>query len=318
MSRGSIAVLSRRLLAAFVCVCVLPSHAPAQFTVETKHNDVGLAPARPAGAPFQAKDKPVGAEDVDVDPFLLGTIRHRSMKVRDVESEAYYKVLEHSRKVKYALQKKVAADNVQRHAAHFREQPANARIKFSLFADVFTHPEEYTGELLTVTGYVRQNVEHPRDPEDPLPTYEAWLFSPDAQHNPIVVVYTELPKGMPLGGSLVETVEVTGYFFKVYGYRAQDGLRAAPLLLAKTLEWIPRPVRDTTFERVIYFLVTGTLVVGVIFAFWFVNRRHHLRMQKAAAEPPDFDPRDLQSLTLDAGPSVKVADEGKASLGGTP
>ncbi|MEI6324334.1 MAG: hypothetical protein WCO91_02665 [Gemmataceae bacterium] len=47
---------------------------------------------------------------------------------------------------------------------------------------------------------------------------------------------TDLPKGMPVGGSVVATVEVTGYFFKVYGYRAQDGLRAAPMLLAKTLD----------------------------------------------------------------------------------
>lgn len=276
----------------------------AQFEVDTKHTnlDTGAAVA-PQGArkPGAADAQPIAPTDVDVDPFWLGTIQHRSLGVRDVESDAYYKVLDHARQTDTSLQKKVAADNIARHEQQYRARPENARMKFSLFADVFTHPEEYTGELLTMRGYIRKNLQHPADPEDPRPaaTYEAWLYTPDSQHNPVVVVYSELPKGMPLGGNLVETIEVTGYFFKVYGYRAQDGLRAAPMLLAKTLEWSPRVVKDTTWERILYFGVTGFLVVGLIFVFWRVNWAGHRRLSQATLEPADFDPRELQSLDLE-------------------
>ncbi len=291
--------------------CLLTSPAWAQFTVDTQHVDLepGVAP-RSGQKRKTADERPILPTDVDIDPFWLGAIRHRSLGVREDESDAYYKVLDHARKTQYALQKQVAAANVARHEKVFHEQPGNQRRKFSLFADVFGHPEEYTGELLTLKGYVRKNLKHPVDPDDPKQeaTYEAWLYTPDSQHNPVVVVYSDLPKGMPLGGSLVETVEVTGYFFKVYGYRAQDSLRAAPMLLAKTLEWTPKVVRDTTMERVVYFLITGALVVGLILVFWTLNKRQHARLSKKAAEPEDFDPRDLQSLDLQS-----LATETKAS-----
>ena len=303
MSRCPCSMLLRCLTGVLI---IFPSAiAWAQFEVDTKHSDIDPAGSRQgARKPGVADDKPISPTDVDVDPFWLGTIQHRSLGIRDVESDAYYKVLEHAKKTDISLQKKVAADNIARHEKQFRMQPATARMKFSLFADVFTHPEEYTGELLTLRGYVRKNLQHPADPEDPqqTATYEAWLYTPDSQHNPVVVVYSQLPKGMPLGGDLVETIEVTGYFFKVYGYRAQDGLRAAPMLLAKTLEWSPRVVKDTTWERVIYFLVTGILVVGLIFVFWRVNRASHRRLSKSSLEPADFDPRDLQSLDLESVP----------------
>ena len=276
----------------------------AQFALDTQHIDLepGAAPVRGAQKKKRADERPILPTDVDIDPFWLGTIKHRSLGVREVESDAYYKVLDHARKTKYDLQKEVAAANVARHEKTFREQPATARQKFSLFADLFGHPEEYTGELLTLRGYVRKNLKHPADADDPsqIPTYEAWLYTPDSQHNPVVVVYTDLPPGLPLGGNLVETVEVTGYFFKVYGYRAQDGLRAAPMLLAKTLDWTPKVVRDTTAERVVYFLITGTLVCGLVFVFWKLNRSQHARLSKKAAEPEDFDPRDLQRLDLES------------------
>ena len=285
-------------------VCLLTSPLWAQFTVDTQHVDLepGAVPVRAKPKNKAADERPILPTDVDIDPIWLGSIRHRSLGVREAESDAYYKVLDHARKTQYSLQKEVAATNVARHEKQFRELPGNKRRKFSLFVDVFGHPEDYTGELLTLKGYVRKNLKHPSDPDDPQqePTYEAWLYTPDSQHNPAVVVYTDLPKGMPLGGNLVETVVVTGYFFKVYGYRAQDGLRAAPMLLAKTLEWTPVVIRDTSVERIGYFLVTGTLVVGLIFVFWTLNKQQHTRLSTKTAEPEDFDPRDLQSLDLES------------------
>lgn len=314
MSPGSSVVRLRLGICSLLWLMALPLWA--QFEVSTESVDLEPGPAPVRKKKNGADERSISPTDVDVDPFWLGTIRHRSLGVRDVESDAYYKVLDHARKTQYTLQKKVAAENIARHEKHFREQPETARRKFSLFADVFSHPEEYTGELLTLKGYVRKNVKHPLDPDDSeqIPTYEAWLYTPDSQHNPVVVVYTDLPQGMPLGGSLVESVEVTGYFFKVYGYRAQDSLRAAPMLLARTLDWTPKAVRDTTTERVVYFVITGGLVCGLIYVFWKLNQRQHALRSKLATEPEDFDPRDLQSLDLESLTAEKRASDAEPAV----
>ncbi|MDB5384996.1 MAG: hypothetical protein JWM11_642, partial [Planctomycetaceae bacterium] len=98
------------------------------------------------------------------------------------------------------------------------------------------------------------------------------------------------------GGDLVETIEVAGYFFKVDGYRAQDLIRAAPMLLARTIEWKPRIVAESTKERIIYFAVTGSFVLLLIVGFWWISSRSRERLKAVVLEPEDFDPRDLNRL----------------------
>lgn len=266
----------------------------AQITIQTTEENI--IPAN-QGVPARRN---VAPEDVELDPFLLGSIQHRSLRVRESESDAYYQVLDFAKKGNYEQQKRVARETAARHERHFRSQPANARVKFSLFVDLFQHPEEYTGELLFFRGYARKMIKHPLDPEDPdaPQTYEAWIYSPDSQHNPIVIVCAEIPENMPQGGNIVETVEVAGYFFKVMGYHAQDTLRAAPLLLAKKLEWIPRTKSDFSFERSLYFLITGGFVLAIILVYWRMSRRNMELLSKKTLEPEDFDPADLKDLDL--------------------
>jgi len=144
------------------------------------------------------------------------------------------------------------------------------------------------------------------DPDDPagVQTYEAWMYPPDSQHNPVVIVFSELPADMPMWGNLVESIDVTGYFFKIYGYRAQDGIRAAPMLLAKTITWKPQVKRDNANERIIYFAVTGGLVLLFILAFWGISRRNRKRLEKAIQEPEGFDPTQLNQIV------ERLGDEG--------
>jgi len=40
--------------------------------------------------------------------------------------------------------------------------------------------------------------------------------------------------------SVSEDVEITGFFFKRWAYKAEDSLRTAPTLLAKTVDWQQR------------------------------------------------------------------------------
>jgi hypothetical protein len=294
-----------------VCTCATP--AAAQVTIDTDDINVSGAPgparipAKNAKAKVEAApgQKAEGEDDFEFDPLVFGRIKHRSLEFTEDEIDAFYRLLEHARKVDYSRQVQVAHENVARHEAQFRQQPKNARIKFSLFADVFTNPEDYTGELLFMTGYVRKLIKHPLDPEDPHPiqTYEAWMYTPDSQHNPVVIVFSELPPNMPVGGDLVESIDVAGYFFKIDGYHAQDLIRVAPMLLAKTIEWKPRIVAESTKERIIYFVVTGGFVFLMIVGFWWISNRSRKHLQAVILEPEDFDPSQLNSLAIGLPPS---------------
>ena len=72
--------------------------------------------------------------------------------------------------------------------------------------------------------------------------YQVWLWPSDNPSAPMVVYCLRLPQGFPTGMELAEPADVTGYFFKRWAYQANDALRAAPELLARTLQWEQRPV----------------------------------------------------------------------------
>jgi len=57
----------------------------------------------------------------------------------------------------------------------------------------------------------------------------------------MVVYCLRLPDGFPTGMSLSEEAEITGFFFKRWAYKAQDTMRSAPVLLARTVRWYERP-----------------------------------------------------------------------------
>ncbi len=113
--------------------------------------------------------------------------------------------------------------------------------KFPLFVDVFEHPEEWQGKLVTLRGYVRRVVTFPGDAGmyAGQPLHELWLFTDDSQHNPAVIVTPSLPPDFPQSAEVVDRVTVTGCFFKPYVYRSDDHRRVAPLLLAGRISWNP-------------------------------------------------------------------------------
>jgi len=97
---------------------------------------------------------------------------------------------------------------------------------------------------------------------------------------------------MSLGSGTV--VEVTGYFFKRYGYPAQqERLHVAPLVLAKTMRWFrPRSVAEADdLGLVPYVLVfAGGLGSAIAILLWRFRRsdrrfeKQHLERLTAAPE----------------------------------
>lgn len=117
------------------------------------------------------------------------------------------------------------------------------------FVQLYREPNAYRGRLVTVRGTVRLGYYRPA-PQNVYGIagyYMLWL-RPVGSTNPIVIYSLDVPVGFPdvkaieAAGrkpELHEDVEFTGYFFKRWAYRAEDGTRLAPLVLAKTPRWQP-------------------------------------------------------------------------------
>jgi hypothetical protein len=71
--------------------------------------------------------------------------------------------------------------------------------------------------------------------------YEAWLALP-AAGEPLCIVLSRWPDGMPHSGQLDVPVTAAGYFFKRYRYEGPEGWRDAPLLIGGPIS--PRAVTE--------------------------------------------------------------------------
>lgn len=138
----------------------------------------------------------------------------------------------------------------------FRKHPD----AFQTYVDVFQNPEVWHGKLLTLSGHVRHVVSYPSDNIlfDGEMLHELWLFTDDSQHNPAVIVTPHLPTDFPTDAEVVDSVSVTGCFFKRYVYGSQDSARIAPLILAGKIDWRP------TVDQVEQLVKDGNLGAGSV------------------------------------------------------
>ena len=198
-------------------------------------------------------------EEVVLDPGLLATVKHRTFGIRDEERVAYYSVLNQARNTSVSRQSSAARDFETTRLGRYLRQRNKSKEEFSVFVDLFQHPESYKGRPVKLAGNIRRLVSIPAGENlYGLETlYEAWLFADDSQNNPAVIVCSSIPSEMPTGDNLSEPGRVTGYFFKMYAYRAQDTTRVAPLILAHKLDW--QPVDSSEKSEILSLL--GLLVV---------------------------------------------------------
>jgi hypothetical protein len=113
----------------------------------------------------------------------------------------------------------------------------------------------------------------------------------------MVVVFQGKPDGLEVGGDLTEEVRVTGYFFKLYRYDAQDSSWKAPFLLAGAVEWKKHDtVRAAGLGAEVYLLVG--LVVGMIGFVWWQGDRLEMMSGLRPVEA-DFNPFRSPELATD-------------------
>lgn len=220
--------------------------APGEFIAAT-------GPIVPVGA--GAADD-AAADTIEFDPGLLRPVRDNTLNIRRDELKAYYTLLAKARDLPSGTMQKHADGDVA-------------------FAVLMNQSSQYRGKPITVRGEIRRLLPFVagKNEHDIKDLWEAWLFTEDSGLNPYRIVCTEIPPGIPRGDGLKNAVpvRVTGFFFKIEGYEGRGGLHTAPLLLAKTLRWLPPPpVREQEGGLVgpsIVGLVCLT-AVGLAFTFW--------------------------------------------------
>lgn len=158
------------------------------------------------------------------------------------------------------------------------------------FVQLYRQAEEYRGELVTVRGVLRAayRVTAPKNDYGIKNYYQTWLTPDDSPDNVEVVYVLRLPPRFPTGDGLAEDVEITGFSFKRWVYRAKDTLRSAPVLLAQTVQWQKRPVlvkkSETDFGTVVA-VVAGTAIGAVLLAA-YLGRRTGRGKRAPNGEPP--------------------------------
>ena len=160
------------------------------------------------------------------------------------------------------------------------------------YAQLFRQPSQYRGRIVAISGIVRRV-----NPIELFPNefgikqyYQAWLWPTDNPSSPMVVYCLELPDGFPTGMELAEQAEVTGFFFKRWAYQAQDTLRTAPTLLARSLQWQKRPVMasERAHDWTIPLVFGGSILLALL-TTWYVYHCTKRPRPSSADRPPDFE-----------------------------
>lgn len=235
-----------------------------------------------------ASDEPLTAAlTTDLDPSWLAATKHPqtgllSRNIRPEEAVGYFAILNHARQLPLTELKSAAKEFQSERLSAIRRDPEyrvyfrKPNAEFPAFADLYRNPEVYHGQLVTFRGHLRRLISSPagENPHGFRQLHEAWLYVDGAQQNPVVVVCSELPPNIPTGTDiLVDFVSATGYFFKRYGYEDRSGQsRFAPLILARRLEWTPRPPRSEWASTGTLFGLTFGAAAAVAVVWWMLAR----------------------------------------------
>ncbi len=265
---------------------------------------------------------------VEIDPEVFrpvlvpgGSLISRG--IRASESDAYYRVLDHARRVEPGALQAAAT----RFLLSRRKQSVNPVVRrqpveeFPVFVDLYNNvknPEVYLGQPVTLRGHVRRVVEMPAGANDfgIEMLYEVWLFTADSQQHPVVLIMTSVPgellkevgrlkaDGRPV---VVNGVSGSGYFFKMYGYPAADAYRFAPLVLGGQLNWTaPQPAGLNWSLPLVLAVGLGIFGVPIVWFVWRNRCEDRRRREQMASVTPE---------TLDWIDGTAVRDEDGGAAG---
>lgn len=214
----------------------------------TENSNEGQTPTTKLPGLNPLREAPVKTPEADL-PFLMETLTDLD---RDLPPALYYHFL----------------DKAQKAPTSQLIRDGRSDITFAhLYRDPREDPKKFRGELIRIEGTVRRALafDIPENAYGLEKRYELWVFTEDSGKYPWVVELTDLPKEFPLGTEIQAKIQTSGYFLKLWAYRAQDGFRSAPVLLGHGLEWTKSDEIRVAFNNQFRWILGGFLgLFGVI------------------------------------------------------
>ena len=144
------------------------------------------------------------------------------------------------------------------------------------FTELFGQPLSFRGRPVSFKGTLRrlERLRAPANDYDIMEYWQGWLEPAVGPPSPIVVQFLGVPPGMPEGLKINEPVEIAGYFFKRYAYKATDTIRRAPLVMAIEPVWMPRtPAKPGgTSLGTVAIVTMASIVAATALAMFYGNR----------------------------------------------
>ena len=199
--------------------------------------------------PFPPRQaEPVDAEiaKARIDKRYLDTVKDNTVGVRRDESEAFYWLLDHARRVPSANLQRAAQEDVQ-------------------YINLMTEPDRFRGEPITIEGDLWRlyELDASKNGYGVAKIYEGWIFTGDSSNHPFRVVCTSLPSGIEPGENLRKPVKVTGYFFKKEGYQSNGGVHIAPTLLARRININTMPNGIPLTAGILPYMIGAIMSIGL-------------------------------------------------------
>ncbi len=226
----------------------------AEVVTQQQENQVVLGGVDAVEPPGVVVEKALAGEDASV---ALADVQDNTY-FRSSETEAWFGLFE----------------RLQRTDA---QKLGEATLGELTYTQLLNQPQVYRGKVVTIRGTLRrEEVEHPAENSLGIEAYHRLMIQPrGGGHWPFVVYCLELPDNFPRGDNLQAPIAVTGYFFKNWSYAWKDGLGIAPVVLARSVDWQPKPASPARRTLASEGLTTALVAAGVfaLLAVYLVFRK---------------------------------------------
>jgi len=250
--------------------------------------------------------------ELDRDLFLLDLIVDRKPLNAGIDSDAFYGILNHVRRVDQQALKQAAAEFLDQRWKESPQQSHFPREEFEVFPDMVLDPPKhhpYRGQPITLRGHVDTGRGFAKGESTQADSYgienfyTVFLVTADSQSYPASVIFSENPDNIELNSGRVE-VEVTGYFLKLIRVEMPSGKgQFAPLILAKEVRRLPDA--DASLPVAEQIAIASVIVAAVLLTIgcvWYIGRkdRQAIRQSRALAQPGEAP--DLNEIETKLGP----------------